>query len=98
MDQTGFTLKAFAPASTSLSLERISRTLPFIQNISGNLTHRSAGGHPGWPSHITNPQYKMVVQPGEGKGGFSGRIVLQGEKDVPWNAKLIWGRGQLVYE
>lgn len=98
IDQTGFTLNAFAPASISLSLERISRTLPFTQRISGNLTDRSAGGHPGWPTHMTNPQYKVVVRPGEGKSEISGRIILHGEKDVPWNVKLIWGRGQLVYE
>ncbi|OXB33391.1 calpain-like protease palB/RIM13 [Cryptococcus neoformans] len=98
MDQTGFTLNVFAPASISLSLDRISRTLPFTQRILGNLTDRSAGGHPGWPTHMTNPQYKVVVRPGEGKNEISGRIVLHGEKDVPWNAKLIWGKGQLVYE
>lgn len=98
MDQTGFTLNVFAPASISLSLDRISRTLPFTQRILGNLTDRSAGGHPGWPTHMTNPQYKVIVRPGEGKNEISGRIVLHGEKDVPWNAKLIWGKGQLVYE
>lgn len=47
---------------------------------------------------MTNPQYKVVVRPGEGKSEISGRIILHGEKDVPWNVKLIWGRGQLVYE
>nr|ODN98585.1 calpain-like protease palB/RIM13 [Cryptococcus depauperatus CBS 7855] len=92
--QTGFTLNVHAPENTLLQVEKISRTMPFMKTVCGSLTSRNAGGHPRWPTHITNPQYKLVVR--SGMGEMTGRIVLQGDKNVPWNVRIVWGRGELV--
>lgn len=49
---------------------------------------------------MINPQYKVVVQPIKGKQAGSGvvRVALHGEKECPWNVKLLWGNGQRVFE
>ncbi|WVW79913.1 hypothetical protein I302_101883 [Kwoniella bestiolae CBS 10118] len=94
--QTGFTLKAFASHGSTLKLDRISQTMPFSQVISGSLNSRNAGGHPGHPTHIFNPQYKVVLQAPPRGGSIEGRITLQGEKERAWNVKLLWGKGELV--
>ncbi|WVF66841.1 hypothetical protein IAT40_001583 [Kwoniella sp. CBS 6097] len=94
--QTGFTLQAFSSRGSTISLERISRTLPFSQTISGTLNNRNTGGHPGHPTHIINPQYAITVQPPPRGGKVSGRIMLQGETEVAWNVRLLWGKGELV--
>ncbi|WWC60071.1 uncharacterized protein I303_102634 [Kwoniella dejecticola CBS 10117] len=94
--QTGFTLNAYAPAGTTLSLERVSQTLPFSQVVSGTLNSRNAGGHPGHPTHLLNPQYKVTLQNSQRGGKVDGRLILQGEKERAWNVKLLWGKGDLV--
>ncbi|WVQ83588.1 hypothetical protein IAT38_005729 [Cryptococcus sp. DSM 104549] len=96
--QTGFTLQALSPASTTLSLERVSRTMPFSETISGSLTSRNAGGHPGWPSHMVNPQYRLEVKPPPRGGAVKGRVMLYGDMEVAWNVRLLWGQGELVFD
>ncbi|WVQ94450.1 hypothetical protein IAU59_001529 [Kwoniella sp. CBS 9459] len=94
--QTGFTVQAFASSGSVLSLERISRTLPFSQSLSGTLNSRNAGGHPGHPTHMINPQYALTIHSPPRNGKVSGRITLQGEKEIAWNVKLLWGKGDLI--
>ncbi|ODO06320.1 calpain-like protease palB/RIM13 [Cryptococcus wingfieldii CBS 7118] len=96
--QTGFTLKAFAPEGVSLELTRLSRTMPFSETITGSLDSRNAGGQPGWPTHMINPQYRVVVQPTRRREKASGRITVRGDKDLTLNARLVWGKGELVFE
>ncbi|WVQ73824.1 hypothetical protein IAR50_003405 [Cryptococcus sp. DSM 104548] len=96
--QTGFTLKLFAPERVSLQLNRLPRTMPFSESVTGSLNSRNAGGHPGWPTHMINPQYNVVVQPTREREKASGRIILRGDKDIALNARLVWGRGELVFE
>lgn len=84
--QTGFTLRALAGAGTQLQLSRVGLTLPYTEEVSGALTKRTAGGHPGYPSHSKNPQYKLVL---ERKGTL--RLALKGAAELAWNAKLLWG-------
>ena len=97
--RTDFTLRAFAPAGSTLSLERIKQSLPFSWTTSNVLTSRNAGGPPSCPSWICNPQYKLVVKPHTpSRGKAVVRLVLQGEKGMAWNIKLLWGKGELVVE
>jgi len=64
------------------------------------LTTRNAGGHAGLPSWIDNPQYKLVLSssPGARKSNEPLRVMLQGEKEMAWNIKLLWGKGELAFE
>jgi calpain-7 len=99
--RTDFTLQAFAPDDLSISLERISTTLPFSASIAGKLTSRNAGGHAGLPSWIDNPQFKLTVAAPQGlrrSGADTLRVVLQGETEMAWNVKVLWGKGELVSE
>lgn len=99
--RTDFTLQAFAPDNLSINLERISTTLPFSTTITGQMTSRNAGGHAGLPSWIDNPQYKLVVAAPQGVRRAAAdalRVVLQGETDMAWNVKVLWGKGELVSE
>ncbi|WVR04018.1 hypothetical protein IAU60_001017 [Kwoniella sp. DSM 27419] len=98
MFQTGFTLQALAPTGATVALERDSQTLPFSQLLTGSLHSRNAGGHPGWPSHMINPQYALSVRATPRGEPCSVRMMLHGDKDLAWNVKLLWGRGELVSE
>lgn len=67
--------------------------------VTSALTKRTAGGHPGYPLHFVNPQYKLTVgQPTNGSKKSAMRLELQGAKDMAWNVKLLWGNGERVYE
>ncbi|WWC87652.1 uncharacterized protein L201_002542 [Kwoniella dendrophila CBS 6074] len=94
--QTAFTLNTFVSEGSTLSLDRISQTMPFFQCISGSLNSRNAGGHPGNPTHLLNPQYKVVLGPPTRGLKLKGRIALQGHKEKAWNVKLLWGKGELI--
>lgn len=96
--QRDFTLQAFAPASTQLSLERVKASLPFSYTVNGHLNSRNAGGHPGNPSHMINPQYKVVIRPDNRIVKGVVRMVVQGDREIPWNIKLVWGNGARVTE
>lgn len=96
--QRDFTLQAFAPSSTQVVLERVKASLPFSYTINGHLNSRNAGGHPGNPSHMINPQYKFVVRPDTRKIKGVVRMVVQGDREIPWNVKLVWGNGSRVTE
>jgi calpain-7 len=99
--RTDFTLQAFAPDHLSIDLERISTTLPFSTTIKGNLTGRNAGGHAGLPSWIDNPQFKLTVAASQGSRRVAAdklRVMLQGDTDMAWNVKVLWGKGELVSE
>ncbi len=97
--RTNFTLQAFAPSLTHLSLERISLSLPFTQSTSGSLTKRNSGGHPGWPSWMNNPQYRMMIAPQpRGNQAAMIHVVLSGEKEIPWHVMLLWGQGEIVFK
>ncbi|KAK4687428.1 calpain-7, partial [Tremellales sp. Uapishka_1] len=59
----------------------------------------NAGGHAGYPSHMINPQYRLDLsaQTRSSRKAVV-RIILRGEKDLPWNVKMVHGRGELVFE
>jgi hypothetical protein len=77
-------------------LERVKASLPFSYTINGHLNSRNAGGHPGNPSHMINPQYKIVIKPDARKatgvmrmvdrviGRFLGMLSLFGGTGVEW--------------
>ncbi|WRT65480.1 uncharacterized protein IL334_002423 [Kwoniella shivajii] len=96
--QTGFTINVFASQGSVLSLERMSRTLPFSQAVSSSLNNRNAGGHPGHPTYNINPQYQVTILPPIKGGKIDGRIAIQGGKECAWNVKLLWGKGELVFD
>lgn len=103
-----FTIQALAPPGTTVELERIRASLPFSQTVRGQLSSRNAGGHPGNPSHMLNPQYKLVIADTDGSGAprlqtqtqkkMRLRIEVQGDRDLPWNVKLVYGNGSRVFE
>lgn len=65
------------------------------------MTKRCAGGNPAFSTHHCNPQYRLVVNSAAGaKQGCKSkvRLLLSGTKDVPWNIKLVWGKGERVFE
>ncbi|KLT45989.1 calpain-like protease palB/RIM13 [Cutaneotrichosporon oleaginosum] len=90
--QTGFTLRAFAAPGTSLALQRVALSLPFTQEARGALTKRTAGGHPGYPTHSRNPQYRLAVE----RAGTL-RVALKGAAELAWNVKIVWG-AERVFE
>jgi calpain-7 len=94
--RTDFTLQALASSSTTITLERIRHSLPFKKVVTGALSQRNAGGHAGWPSWMNNPQYTLTVSPGGPKRLVVFNVILTGDKGMAWNAKLMWGRGELV--
>jgi hypothetical protein len=96
--QRDFTLQAFAPSTTNVKLDRIRASLQFSYTMNGHLNSRNAGGHPGNPSHMINPQYKVVVRPDARKVKGVVRVVVQGDREIPWNVKLVWGNGTRVTE
>lgn len=78
-------------------------SLPFSSITKGQLSARNSGGHPGNPSHMLNPQYKVVVGPDTAVGSQRGarrqvRMSIYGDREVPWNVKLAWGNGSRVFE
>ena len=97
--RTDFTLQAFSPPSAILSFERISQELPFAQVLSKTLTRRNTGGHTGLPTWIDNPQYRLTVSPNPlANGKAIVRVLLSGERNMSWNVKLLWGRGEFVFK
>lgn len=65
------------------------------------MTSRSAGGHAGWPSYGSNPQYSITIgEPSDAPGKRKGEVRMQvgGNEEGPWNVKLLWSDGGLVYE
>ena len=96
--QRDFTLQAFAPPSTQVTLERVKASLPFSYTINGHLNSRNAGGHPGNPSHMINPQYRVIIRPDARKVKGVMRMVVQGDREIPWNIKLVWANGTRVTE
>jgi hypothetical protein len=98
--QTGFTFRAFATAGVVLEMTRVAASLPFSETVSSELTKRSAGGHPGHATHHLNPQYRLTVSPpppGSGKKATL-RFALNGTRDLAWSVKLLWGKGERVFE
>lgn len=105
--QRDFTLQTLAPGGMSITLDRIKASLPFSTIHKGQLSSRNSGGHPGNPSHMVNPQYKVVVgsdtastRP-RAQGSTTGRQIwmsINGDREVPWNIKLVWGNGARVFE
>lgn len=47
---------------------------------------------------MINPQYKVVIKPDVRKAKGVVRMVVQGDREIPWNVKLIWGNGTRVTE
>ena len=109
--QRDFTIQALASAGVELSLERIKASLPFASVQKGQLSTRNSGGQPGNPSHMINPQYKITISDPQtqtqqsrkpaGAGAGAGRHVrmsIHGDREVPWNVKLVWGSGTRIFE
>jgi calpain-7 len=107
LSRSDFTLHALGADGSSLSLDRMSNTLPFSQTVSGSLGARSAGGHAGCASYGSNPQYRITVvdAPSSGQVGTvekreKGQVRMQvgGQGEGPWNVKMLWSEGGLVHE
>jgi calpain-7 len=98
LSRTDFTLQVLSSPQTVLSLERIALSLPFLQSVAGALTSRNAGGHPGFPSFGSNPQYRVTVSAPSRGGKAEMRVAVRGDREVAWGVKLLWGRGELVFE
>ena len=93
--QTDFSLSVNAPRGVDLSLSRVVQSLPFSATLSGELTIRDAGGNPSLPSFMINPQFKLVLS---GHRNTQLRVSLSGARDVAWNARIAWGKGERVFE
>ena len=105
--QRDFTLQALAPEGMTITLERIRASLPFSSIQKGQLSYRNSGGHPGNPSHMINPQYKVIIGPDAtrtptrtqaSQTGRQVRMSINGDREVPWNIKLVWGNSARVFE
>ncbi|EIW69089.1 hypothetical protein TREMEDRAFT_39376 [Tremella mesenterica DSM 1558] len=96
--QTSFTLRVFAPPSSTLSLERISQSLPFDQTIENTLTSRTAGGNPGQPTYMFNPQYSLQISEDSFRKKGVLRVSVRGGKEIAWNVSIVWGKGERVFE
>jgi hypothetical protein len=44
---------------------------------------------------MVNPQYKVTVKPGSGRGGIV-RMMVRGDRELPWNVKLVWGQERVT--
>ena len=47
---------------------------------------------------MINPQYKVVIRPNTRTVKGVVRMVVQGDREIPWNIKLVWGNGTRVTE
>jgi hypothetical protein len=49
---------------------------------------------------VQNPQYKVIISSQNARTAKEGvlRVLLEGEKALAWNVKLLWGKGELVHE
>ncbi|RSH94436.1 cysteine protease [Saitozyma podzolica] len=98
LSRTDFSLQVLSSPQTALSFERIALSLPFSQSVAGALTSRNAGGHPGFPSFGSNPQYRVTVSAPSRGGKAEMRVAVRGDREVAWGVKLLWGRGELVFD
>ncbi len=68
--------------------------------MNGRLEGRSAGGHPGNPSHMHNPQYRLEVDPeiGTTGPGMVGalQVIVKTGASIPINVKAVWGDGRVI--
>ncbi|KAK1920912.1 calpain-like protease palB/RIM13 [Papiliotrema laurentii] len=99
--RTDFTLHAYAPSGSTVDLERVSTTYPFSTSLSGRLSSKTAGGRAGLASWVNNPQYKLDVSSphtSSQRPTLGSRMTLQGDGSLAWNAKILRGNGDLVFE
>jgi hypothetical protein len=47
---------------------------------------------------MINPQYKVIVRPDSRKKIGVIKMMVQGDREIPWNIKLVWGNGTRVTE
>jgi hypothetical protein len=47
---------------------------------------------------MINPQYRVVVKPSitHTKPGGVLRMMIHGDRELPWNIKLVWGSGRVI--
>lgn len=77
--------------------------------LEGAFTAKTAGGNSSYPTFMNNPQYRLQVHPpplaqrtaqvGKNSAKVSLRLVLEGARDIPLNAMLVWhGGSERVFE
>ncbi|KAF5317385.1 hypothetical protein D9611_003702 [Ephemerocybe angulata] len=97
----GFTLSAYAPASTSIKWLEASTPPPYTSKVHGTITHKTAGGNCTYGSFLVNPQYRLrILSPKGSKGSGKARtnLALVASKDMPVNVVAVWSGGKRVYE
>jgi len=47
---------------------------------------------------MINPQYRVIIRPDARKVKGVMRMVVQGDREIPWNIKLVWANGTRVTE
>ncbi|KAF6747364.1 hypothetical protein DFP72DRAFT_1075405 [Ephemerocybe angulata] len=97
----GFTLSAYAPASTSIKWLETSTPPPYTSKVHGTVTHKTAGGNCTYGSFMVNPQYRLsILSPKGSKGSGKARtnLALIASKDMPVNVVAVWSGGKRVYE
>jgi calpain-7 len=74
--------------------------------ISGGFTSKNAGGSPGQPTFVINPQYHLRIHP-ENVAGSKGtgrvkksqlQLFVQADRRTPVNVLALWSQGQRIGE
>ncbi|KDE09604.1 hypothetical protein MVLG_00012 [Microbotryum lychnidis-dioicae p1A1 Lamole] len=96
LDDTRFTLGAFAPFP--VSIEEGPLPLEFSESIESQWTSKTAGGNHSCPTFYTNPQYsiRLVAPPNKPNARAVLSLTAETSKDVSINVKLVWNRGERV--
>lgn len=76
-----------------------------VLKIDGAFTSKTAGGSHGCPTFLDNPQYHLrIYPPSQASSPESVRVkahttfVVQGPRELPMNASLVWSQGERVAE
>ncbi|TIB69160.1 hypothetical protein E3P77_00623 [Wallemia ichthyophaga] len=86
-----YTLTAYA--SSPLRIANVSdlRAYGYSRRVSGAWTVRTAGGHSSTLSFGVNPMYVMRIGKCAGGDGCTLRLVLESDRDIAVNVKIVWG-------
>ena len=99
--ECGYTLEIFS--DDPVELYDAEPSLPYRKEISGSLSSRNSGGNSSFPTFFTNPQYSFVIRSSGRSAPWLGgrsdvRFLLQGDRNVPLNIKVLWSGGNRITE
>ncbi|OSX61790.1 hypothetical protein POSPLADRAFT_1144115 [Postia placenta MAD-698-R-SB12] len=99
--EVGFTISAYANCDITW-IEDPPKAL-YVKEIEGTFNAKTAGGNHHYPTFMDNPQYHLRIHdptPNATSANVKAptSLIVQGPRDVPMNASLVWSQGERVTE